>query len=75
MGRFRLRWIYMYICIYVYMYLCRQEVARIWAKRDAEWERERQARERLMKEVLTERQSQIQHKMDLLKSQQVRTCL
>lgn len=55
--------------------LSRQEAARIWAKRDAEWEKERQARERLMKEVLAERQSQIEHKMDMLKSQQVRTCL
>lgn len=55
--------------------LSRQEAARIWAKRDAEWEKERQARERLMKEVLAERQSQIEHKMDVLKSQQVRTCL
>ena len=51
----------------------RQEAARIWAKRDAEWAKERQARESLMKEVLAGRQTQIQHKMDLLKSRQVQT--
>lgn len=51
----------------------RQEAARIWTKRDAEWEKERQARERLMKEVLAGRQTQLQHKMDLLKSRQVHT--
>lgn len=49
----------------------RQEATRIWAKRDAEWEKEKQARERLMKEVLAGRQSQIDHKMYLLKTRQV----
>ena len=29
----------------------REEVARMWRKREAEWEREKQARERLMAEV------------------------
>lgn len=29
----------------------RDEAARMWQKRDAEWERERMARERLMTEV------------------------
>ena len=51
--------------------MIRQEAARIWAKRDAEWEKEKQARERLMKEVLAGRQSQIDYKMDLLKTRQV----
>lgn len=29
----------------------RDEAARMWQKREAEWEKERRARERLMKEV------------------------
>lgn len=33
-------------------FLCREEAARLWQKREAEWEKERLARERLMKEVL-----------------------
>ena len=31
--------------------ICRDEEARMWTKREAEWERERLARERLMAEV------------------------
>lgn len=31
--------------------MCRDEAARMWTKREAEWERERLARERLMAEV------------------------
>ena len=43
--------------------LYRDEAARMWQKRDAEWERERLARERLMTEVLDERKLQIEQKM------------
>ena len=32
--------------------ICRDEAARMWTKREAEWERERLARERLMAEVM-----------------------
>lgn len=31
--------------------LCREEAARMWRKREAEWEREVKAREKLMAEV------------------------
>jgi len=30
---------------------CREEAQRVWEKREAEWEKERRARERLMREV------------------------
>nr|XP_014345958.1 PREDICTED: trichoplein keratin filament-binding protein isoform X2 [Latimeria chalumnae] len=42
----------------------REEAKRVWEKREAEWERERQARERLMQEVLTGRQVQIQERIE-----------
>ena len=35
-----------------WLFFCRDEAARMWQKRDAEWEREKRARERLMKEVI-----------------------
>lgn len=44
--------------------LYRDEAARQWQKREAEWERERVARERLMAEVLGDRQIQIKNKME-----------
>ena len=52
--------------------LFREEASRQWQKREAEWERERLARERLMREVLDERQGQIVEKMEELRIQQVR---
>ncbi|XP_062506158.1 trichoplein keratin filament-binding protein-like [Corticium candelabrum] len=51
--------------------LFREEASRQWQKREAEWERERLARERLMREVLDERQGQIVEKMEELRIQQV----
>ncbi|XP_068937865.1 trichoplein keratin filament-binding protein isoform X1 [Petaurus breviceps papuanus] len=45
--------------------LYREEAKQMWEKREAEWERERQARDRLMKEVLAERQHQLQEKIEL----------
>ncbi|KAK2150371.1 hypothetical protein LSH36_408g00020 [Paralvinella palmiformis] len=50
--------------------LYQDEAAKIWQKRENEWEKERQARERLMKEVLEARQQQIFEKMDAVKEQQ-----
>ncbi|KAM8962005.1 trichoplein keratin filament-binding protein [Pelodytes ibericus] len=44
--------------------LFREEAKQVWAKREAEWERERNARNRLMKEVLTVRQLQIQERIE-----------
>ncbi|MEE6511180.1 hypothetical protein FKM82_017667 [Ascaphus truei] len=44
--------------------LFREEAKQVWAKREAEWERERNARDRLMKEVLTGRQLQIQDRIE-----------
>ncbi|XP_064392251.1 trichoplein keratin filament-binding protein-like isoform X2 [Halichondria panicea] len=49
----------------------REEAARLWQKREAEWEKEQQARERLMKEVFEERKQQINVKMDVLKEEQL----
>jgi len=43
-----------------------EEAARQWQKRESEWERERLARERLMHEVLGERQKQVDNKMQAL---------
>ncbi|XP_074777696.1 trichoplein keratin filament-binding protein isoform X2 [Athene noctua] len=42
----------------------REEAKKLWEKREAEWEREKAARDRLMKEVLAGRQRQIQEKME-----------
>ncbi|XP_046839563.1 trichoplein keratin filament-binding protein-like [Xenia sp. Carnegie-2017] len=47
----------------------RDEAARMWQKRDAEWERERLARERLMTEVLDERKKQIEEKLNRIRKQ------
>ncbi|KAG8596828.1 hypothetical protein GDO81_002064 [Engystomops pustulosus] len=44
--------------------LFREEAKQVWEKREAEWDRERNARNRLMREVLTGRQLQIQEKME-----------
>uniref|UniRef100_A0A8C5N639 Trichoplein keratin filament-binding protein n=1 Tax=Gouania willdenowi TaxID=441366 RepID=A0A8C5N639_GOUWI len=43
--------------------LHREEAQEVWEKREAQWEKERKARERLMHEVLVGRQQQLQHKM------------
>ncbi|XP_069070827.1 trichoplein keratin filament-binding protein isoform X2 [Pleurodeles waltl] len=45
--------------------LFREEAKQVWAKREEEWERERRARDRLMKEVFAGRQLQIQEKIEL----------
>ncbi|XP_059146310.1 trichoplein keratin filament-binding protein-like [Physella acuta] len=50
--------------------LYQDEAARMWQKRAAEWERERQARQRLMSEVLESRQEQIAQKLEELQQQQ-----
>ncbi|XP_025789374.1 trichoplein keratin filament-binding protein [Puma concolor] len=44
--------------------LLREEAKEMWEKREAEWARERSARDRLMSEVLTGRQQQIQAKLE-----------
>uniref|UniRef100_A0A8D2CNA8 Trichoplein keratin filament-binding protein n=1 Tax=Sciurus vulgaris TaxID=55149 RepID=A0A8D2CNA8_SCIVU len=44
--------------------LLREEAKEMWEKREAEWARERSARDRLMNEVLTGRQQQIQEKIE-----------
>uniref|UniRef100_G1Q8S9 Trichoplein keratin filament-binding protein n=1 Tax=Myotis lucifugus TaxID=59463 RepID=G1Q8S9_MYOLU len=44
--------------------LLREEAKEMWEKREAEWARERSARDRLMAEVLTGRQQQIQEKIE-----------
>ncbi|KAM6246821.1 LOW QUALITY PROTEIN: trichoplein keratin filament-binding protein [Porphyrio hochstetteri] len=43
----------------------REEAKKVWEKREEEWEREKNARDRLMTEVLAGRQRQIQEKMEL----------
>ncbi|XP_002734122.1 trichoplein keratin filament-binding protein-like [Saccoglossus kowalevskii] len=50
--------------------LYRDEAARVWQKRESEWEREKKARERLMSEVLQGRQEQIHDKMEEVRIQQ-----
>ena len=50
--------------------LYQEEAARVWQQREADWARERQARERLMQEVLNARQEQIQDKMEAVRQQQ-----
>ncbi|XP_059510942.1 trichoplein keratin filament-binding protein isoform X1 [Stegostoma tigrinum] len=43
----------------------REEAQRMWQKREEEWERERQARMRLMQEVLVGRQQQVLERLDM----------
>ncbi|XP_040897387.1 trichoplein keratin filament-binding protein [Toxotes jaculatrix] len=43
--------------------LHREEAQHVWEKREAQWEKERKARERLMHEVLVGRQQQLELKM------------
>ncbi|XP_035022930.1 trichoplein keratin filament-binding protein [Hippoglossus stenolepis] len=43
--------------------LHREEAQHVWEKREAEWEKERKARERLMHEVLVGRQQQLEQKV------------
>ncbi|KAM6944756.1 trichoplein keratin filament-binding protein isoform 1-T1 [Lycodopsis pacificus] len=43
--------------------LHREEAQHVWEKREAQWEKERKARERLMQEVLVGRQQQLELKM------------
>ncbi|AWP07067.1 putative trichoplein keratin filament-binding protein [Scophthalmus maximus] len=43
--------------------LHREEAQRVWEKREAQWEKEKKARERLMHEVLAGRQHQLEQKM------------
>ncbi|KAM9329899.1 trichoplein keratin filament-binding protein [Gastrophryne carolinensis] len=50
--------------------LFREEARLVWEKREAEWERERNARNRLMKEVLAGRQIQIQERIEQNKQAQ-----
>ncbi|OWF44310.1 Trichoplein keratin filament-binding protein [Mizuhopecten yessoensis] len=50
--------------------LYQDEAARMWQKRDAEWEREKKARERLMQEVLDDRQQQIETRIEENREQQ-----
>ncbi|XP_033747698.1 trichoplein keratin filament-binding protein-like [Pecten maximus] len=50
--------------------LYQDEAARMWQKRDAEWEREKKARERLMQEVLDDRQQQIVTRIEENREQQ-----
>ncbi|XP_013931313.1 PREDICTED: trichoplein keratin filament-binding protein [Thamnophis sirtalis] len=42
----------------------REEARQVWEKREEEWGRERKARDRLMAEVLAEREQQIQQKVE-----------
>ena len=42
----------------------------MFAKREAEWDRERRAREKLMEEVFEERRIQLEEKMDRLRQAQ-----
>uniref|UniRef100_A0A1A7X0A4 Trichoplein keratin filament-binding protein n=1 Tax=Iconisemion striatum TaxID=60296 RepID=A0A1A7X0A4_9TELE len=43
----------------------REEAQRMWEKREAQWEKEKKARERLMHEVLMERQKQLDQKIQM----------
>ncbi|XP_064620482.1 trichoplein keratin filament-binding protein-like [Lineus longissimus] len=50
--------------------LFQEEAARLWEKREAEWDKERQARERLMHEVFEGRQEQLDLQMDEVRKEQ-----
>ena len=43
----------------------------MWTKREAEWDREKRAREKLMVQVLAERQEQLHNRMEDLRAKHV----
>ena len=43
----------------------------MWEKREAEWDREKRAREKLMMQVLVERQEQLNKRMEDLRAKHV----
>ena len=51
----------------------REEAAKQWAKREQEWDKEKALREKLMRQVLDERQDQMMEKLHALKEQQQET--
>ncbi|XP_062310051.1 trichoplein keratin filament-binding protein [Osmerus eperlanus] len=53
--------------------LYREEAQRVWEKREAEWEKESRARERLMQEVLAGRQQQLEQKVQQNREDQEET--
>merc|ERR1719309_1309184 len=50
-----------------------EEAARVWQKREAEWERERVAREKLMDEVFRVREEQLEAKVAVVRQQRQET--
>jgi hypothetical protein len=51
----------------------REEAAKQWARREQEWDREKDLREKLMRQVMDERQEQVMEKLQALKEQQHET--
>lgn len=51
----------------------REEAAKQWARREQEWDREKDLREKLMRQVLDEREQQVMDKLQALKEQQQET--
>ena len=51
--------------------LYNEEAQRMWAKQDLVWERERQARERLMQQVLAEREQQVAERLEVVRQKQL----
>ena len=47
-----------------------KEAARMWTKREQEWQREKEERESLMADVLAERQHQLNERLENLKIRQ-----
>ncbi len=47
------------------------EANRIFARQDAQWDKERAAREALMRQVLGERQQQIEEQLERVRAEQV----
>merc|ERR1711990_1013891 len=45
-------------------YLYREQAAQYWEKREAEWEKERKSRARLLESVLSDRQKQLTERLD-----------
>ncbi|CAF3456384.1 unnamed protein product [Rotaria sp. Silwood1] len=50
-----------------------EEAAKEWARREQEWDREKELREKLMRQVMDERQEQVMGKLQALKEQQRET--
>ena len=53
-----------------WIFVRREEAAKEWSRREQQWQREKEAREKLMRQVIREREEQVMHKLQALHIEQ-----